>query len=96
MDEADRMLDMGFSDAIDDRSFALRLRHVRLAVFRNPPEAIAAISGRVQQNPLTIEIDTVDALPAIEQQFFETSSHGKIPLLQSYLASINPASCVVL
>ncbi|MBD3706642.1 hypothetical protein IE983_03390 [Enterobacter hormaechei] len=31
----------------------------------------------MQKNPLTIEIDTVDALPAIEQQFFETSQQGK-------------------
>ncbi|HFG8671825.1 TPA: ATP-dependent RNA helicase [Salmonella enterica subsp. enterica serovar Weltevreden] len=71
MDEADRMLDMGFSDAI------------------------AAISGRVQQQPIRIEIDTVDALPAIEQQFFETSAHEKISLLQTLLSQHQPASCVV-
>jgi ATP-independent RNA helicase DbpA len=59
------------------------------------PEAIAAISGRVQKNPLTIEIDSVDALPAIEQQFFETSQQGKIPLLQKLLSQHQPASCVV-
>lgn len=82
MDEADRMLDMGFSDAIDEViRFAPATRQTLL--FLPPPEAIAAISGRVQKNPLTIEIDTVDALPAIEQQFFETSQHGKIPLLQN-------------
>ncbi|PKS22990.1 hypothetical protein CX680_31370, partial [Klebsiella pneumoniae] len=34
------------------------------------PAAIAAISGRVQRNPQTIEIDTVDALPAIEPLLF--------------------------
>ena len=49
----------------------------------------------MQKNPLTIEIDTVDALPAIEQQFFETSQHGKIPLLQKLLSQHQPASCVV-
>ncbi|RCK01091.1 ATP-dependent RNA helicase DbpA, partial [Klebsiella pneumoniae] len=59
------------------------------------PAAIAAISGRVQRNPQTIEIDTVDALPAIEQQFFEVSRHGKIALLQRLLSQHQPASCVV-
>lgn len=95
MDEADRMLDMGFSEAIDEViRFAPESRQT-LLFSATWPEAIAAISGRVQRNPLSIEIDTVDALPAIEQQFFETSAHGKIPLLQTLLSQHQPASCVV-
>ncbi|HCM9548360.1 ATP-dependent RNA helicase DbpA [Enterobacter hormaechei subsp. xiangfangensis] len=95
MDEADRMLDMGFSDAIDEViRFAPATRQT-LLFSATWPEAIAAIRGRVQKNPLTIEIDTVDALPAIEQQFFETSQQGKIPLLQKLLSQHQPASCVV-
>lgn len=94
MDEADRMLDMGFSDAIDEViRFAPDDRQT-LLFSATWPEAIAAISGRVQKNPLTIEIDSV-ALPAIEQQFFETSQQGKIPLLQKLLSQHHPASCVV-
>lgn len=95
MDEADRMLDMGFSDAIDDVIRFAPASRQTLLFSATSPEAIAAISGRVQQNPLTIEIDTVDALPAIEQQFFETSAHGKISLLQKLLSQHQPASCVV-
>ncbi|MFA1285527.1 ATP-dependent RNA helicase DbpA [Citrobacter telavivensis] len=95
MDEADRMLDMGFSEAIDEViRFAPESRQT-LLFSATWPEAIAAISGRVQRNPLSIEIDSVDALPAIEQQFFETSTHGKIPLLQTLLSQHQPASCVV-
>ncbi|EPJ5576801.1 ATP-dependent RNA helicase DbpA [Citrobacter farmeri] len=95
MDEADRMLDMGFSEAIDEViRFAPESRQT-LLFSATWPEAIAAISGRVQRNPLSIEIDSVDALPAIEQQFFESSAHGKIPLLQTLLSQHQPASCVV-
>ncbi|HEE9440189.1 TPA: ATP-dependent RNA helicase DbpA, partial [Salmonella enterica subsp. enterica serovar Typhimurium] len=95
MDEADRMLDMGFSDAIDEViRFAPATRQT-LLFSATWPEAIAAISGRVQQQPIRIEIDTVDALPAIEQQFFETSAHEKISLLQTLLSQHQPASCVV-
>ncbi|HFN6477374.1 TPA: ATP-dependent RNA helicase DbpA [Citrobacter farmeri] len=95
MDEADRMLDMGFSEAIDEViRFAPESRQT-LLFSATWPEEIAAISGRVQRNPLSIEIDSVDALPAIEQQFFETSAHGKIPLLQTLLSQHQPASCVV-
>ncbi|HAT6803086.1 TPA: ATP-dependent RNA helicase DbpA [Citrobacter freundii] len=95
MDEADRMLDMGFSEAIDEVIRFAPASRQTLLFSATWPEAIAAISGRVQRNPLSIEIDTVDALPAIEQQFFETSVHGKIPLLQTLLSQHQPASCVV-
>ena len=50
MDEADRMLDMGFSDAIDEViRFAPATRQT-LLFSATWPEAIAAISGRVQKN----------------------------------------------
>ncbi|ANR80943.1 ATP-dependent RNA helicase DbpA [Kosakonia sacchari] len=95
MDEADRMLDMGFSDAINEViAFAPASRQT-LLFSATWPEAIAAISGRVQRNPETIEIDTVDALPAVEQQFFEVSRNGKASLLQKLLSEHRPASCVV-
>lgn len=95
MDEADRMLDMGFSDAIDAViSFAPDSRQT-LLFSATWPEAIAAISGRVQRDPHTIEIDTVDELPAIEQQFFDVPRAGKITLLQKLLSQHRPASCVV-
>ncbi|MBJ9257731.1 ATP-dependent RNA helicase DbpA [Citrobacter amalonaticus] len=95
MDEADRMLDMGFSEVIDEVIRFAPASRQTLLFSATWPEAIAAISGRVQRNPLSIEIDAVDALPAIEQQFFETSAHGKIPLLQTLLSQHQPASCVV-
>lgn len=95
MDEADRMLDMGFSDAIDEVIRFAPADRQTLLFSATWPAAIAAISGRVQRHPETIEIDSVDALPAIEQQFFEVSRHGKIALLQRLLSQHQPASCVV-
>lgn len=95
MDEADRMLDMGFSDAIDDVICFAPASRQTLLFSATWPEAIAAISGRVQRDPLAIEIDSTDALPPIEQQFYETSSKGKIPLLQRLLSLHQPSSCVV-
>ncbi len=83
------MLDMGFSDAIDDVIRFAPASRQTLLFSATWPEAIAAISGRVQRDPLAIEIDSTDALPPIEQQFYETSSKGKIPLLQRLLACIS-------
>ncbi|SFT69030.1 ATP-dependent RNA helicase DbpA [Kosakonia arachidis] len=95
MDEADRMLDMGFSEAIDAVIRFAPASRQTLLFSATWPEAIAAISGRVQRDPETIEIDSVDALPAIEQQFFEVSRQGKVALLQKLLSEHRPASCVV-
>lgn len=95
MDEADRMLDMGFSDAIDEVIRYAPASRQTLLFSATWPEAIAAISGRVQRDPQTIEIDSVDALPSIEQQFFDVSQSGKIKLLQKLLSQHQPASCVV-
>ena len=95
MDEADRMLDMGFSDAIDEVIRFAPASRQTLLFSATWPDTIAAISGRVQREPETIEIDSVDTLPAIEQQFFDVPRHGKIELLQQLLSQHQPASCVV-
>lgn len=63
------MLDMGFQDAIDDviRFAPALCRHF---CFRQPG-SFGAISGRKCSAISAIEIDSTDALPPIEQQFYE-------------------------
>ncbi|ATF95183.1 ATP-dependent RNA helicase DbpA [Cedecea neteri] len=95
LDEADRMLDMGFADAIDEVIAHAPAKRQTLLFSATWPAAIAAISGRIQRDPQTIEIDTVDELPSVEQQFYEVSRGGKIGLLLTLLSKHQPASCVV-
>lgn len=56
------------------------------------PEAIAAISGRVQRDPLAIEIDSTDALPPIEQQFWRDIQQRQ----NSVVAKVKFASAILL
>ena len=95
LDEADRMLDMGFADAIDEVISHAPQDRQTLLFSATWPTAIASISSRVQRSPETIEIDSVDELPSVEQQFYEISRSGKISLLQKLLSKHEPASCVV-
>ena len=95
LDEADRMLDMGFVDAIDEVIASMPSERQTLLFSATWPDAIAAISGRIQRDPLAIEINSVDELPAVEQQFYEVFRKGKIDLLQKLLSREQPASCVV-
>lgn len=95
LDEADRMLDMGFADAIDEVISHAPAKRQTLLFSATWPTAIASISKRVQHDPLSIEIDSVDELPSVEQQFYEVTRGGKISLLQKLLSKHQPASCVV-
>lgn len=95
LDEADRMLDMGFAEAIDQVIAHAPAARQTLLFSATWPKAIAAISARIQRSPLAIEIDSVDELPAVEQQFYEVARGRKITLLQQLLSKHQPASCVV-
>ena len=95
LDEADRMLDMGFADDITDILSRTPEERQTLLFSATWPDEIAAVSRRFQRDPQTIEINSTDELPAVEQQFYEVSRRGKTEMLQKLLSREQPASCVV-
>lgn len=95
LDEADRMLDMGFFDDISDIISQMSTQRQTLLFSATWPDEIAKISRKIQQDPVTIEINSPDELPAVEQQFYEISRYGKLGLLQKLLSHHQPNSCVV-
>ncbi|KAB8313655.1 ATP-dependent RNA helicase DbpA [Erwinia endophytica] len=95
LDEADRMLEMGFRDDIDNIISHCPSSRQTLLFSATWPEDIAKISQRIQQDPLTVETDVVADLPSVEQLFFETSAGDKLSVLVGLLSKHQPASCVV-
>ncbi len=86
LDEADRMLDMGFREAIDDIAGRIAKHHQTLLFSATYPDDIKAISHRVQRNPLEIVVEApVEAKPAIEQRFIEVEPARKIDALTQLL-----------
>ncbi|QKJ87240.1 ATP-dependent RNA helicase DbpA [Paramixta manurensis] len=95
LDEADRMLEMGFRDDIDAIISYTPVERQTLLFSATWPQGIAQISQRIQRQPLTIETDDVAELPAIEQRFYEVSGREKLSLLIGVLSQQQPVSCVV-
>ncbi|GAB2553713.1 ATP-dependent RNA helicase DbpA [Rhodanobacter koreensis] len=88
LDEADRMLDMGFSEAIDDIVGRIAKHHQTLLFSATYPDEIRAVSQRVQKNPVEITVEApLEAKPAIEQQFIEVEPAQKLDALAQLLGS---------
>jgi ATP-independent RNA helicase DbpA len=87
LDEADRMLDMGFSEAIDDIIGRIAKHHQTLLFSATYPDEIRAVSARVQKNPVVVTVAaTAELQPAIEQQFIELEPAQKMDALAQLLA----------
>ena len=69
LDEADRMLDMGFSDEIDAILDHLPQQRQTLLFSATYPSGIAEISDQVQDDPIHIDVTEEDTSPEIEEHW---------------------------
>ncbi|MEO8809127.1 MAG: ATP-dependent RNA helicase DbpA [Rhodanobacter sp.] len=92
LDEADRMLDMGFSEAIDDIIGRIAKHHQTLLFSATYPDEIRAVSQRVQIDPVVVTVDApAEERPAIEQRFHEVEAAQKPDALAQLLAGAHAA-----
>ena len=97
LDEADRMLDMGFSDELDAILKHLPADRQTLLFSATYPQAIAKISKRVQRNPTTVDV-TDDEEPALITQYWcsvtrENRCAELVRALQAWGGSLNLVFC---
>ncbi|EFE94903.1 DEAD/DEAH box helicase [Serratia odorifera DSM 4582] len=95
LDEADRMLDMGFADDIDQVISYTPPQRQTLLFSATYPAGIERISDRVQRAPLSVEVDDGDAPTTIAQRFYETTRDQRPALLVAAIRHFQPTSCVV-
>ena len=95
LDEADRMLDMGFIDAITavvDQAPKTRQTLLFSATY---PDEIRTLSRRLQVNPVEVTVDNVVSETDIEEIFFEVESGSRSDALAALLLHHQPESALV-
>ncbi len=95
LDEADRMLDMGFyDDIIDIISYTPKQRQTLLFSATYPDE-IKNISKSIQHDPIDIRVDSLHDNKKIKQVFYEIKKGDRTKTLVALLQHYRPASSVV-
>jgi ATP-dependent RNA helicase DbpA len=95
LDEADRMLDMGFADDLRSIVEATPTQRQTLLFSATIPQSIQTISRELQRDPLDITVADEPDEARIEQLFFEVDEAQKLVALETLLLQHRPASALV-
>ncbi|MBC8018739.1 MAG: ATP-dependent RNA helicase DbpA [Verrucomicrobia bacterium] len=95
LDEADRMLDMGFQDEISALIAATPKKKQTLLFSATYPEAIAAMSATIQHEAVVVSVDEAHVDGAIEQVLYEVDKDERTAALNRILGHYRPESTLV-
>ena len=95
LDEADRMLEMGFQEELDS-IFAQTPRHRQTLLFSATfPNQIQAISRRVMQDPVTVKVESKHDSVTIQQYFYKVQNDQRLEALTLLIQHHKPQSTVI-
>jgi ATP-independent RNA helicase DbpA len=92
LDEADRMLDMGFFDDIAKVATRCPAQRQTLLFSATYPEGIARLAARFLREPVTVKVEAQHTGAAIEQRWYEVTESQRIPAVSRLLDHFRPAS----
>ena len=95
LDEADRMLDMGFYDDILNIINVTPLSRQTLLFSATYPEKIKQVSDRVQIKPKDIRIESSHDIPEINQIFFEVDKSHRIKMVYKLISHYELESILI-
>jgi len=95
LDEADRMLDMGFQEEIEFIASHLPDDRQTLLFSATFPNEIKSISSKLLSNPTHIRTVSAATTPNIEQIFYRTTEDRRLYALTGLIAREQPKSCLV-
>ncbi|WP_375446923.1 DEAD/DEAH box helicase [uncultured Fibrella sp.] len=95
LDEADKMLDMGFSDDILKIVDTLPKERQTLLFSATMPAKIKTLASKLLQNPEEIRLSVSKPAAGIDQQIYLAKDHQKLPLLEHLMGTMDVKSMVL-
>jgi ATP-independent RNA helicase DbpA len=94
LDEADRMLDMGFYDSIAEIISQTPTRRQTLLFSATYPSGIKQLSATFMRDPQQVKADALHDDTQIEQRFYEIAPEERMEAVVKLLNCYRPQSCV--
>ncbi|PHS69051.1 MAG: ATP-dependent RNA helicase DbpA [Methylophaga sp.] len=95
LDEADRMLDMGFAEVMQDIISHTPKNRQTLLFSATYPDTIKQMSKSIQNKPLTVTVESEHQSAVIEQLFYEIKKHERNNSLLALFEHYQPETTVV-
>jgi ATP-independent RNA helicase DbpA len=95
LDEADRMLDMGFRDDIRHIASLTPSKRQTLLFSATYPDEIQSLSEDFQHQPVNISVEAVHSEQNISQLFYQIEKHERVKTLMALLSHHQPQSTVI-
>ncbi len=95
LDEADRMLDMGFINSINTIVSHTHSQRQTLLYSATYPTSIRGLSQHIQKRPVEVTISATDQHTHIDQQFYLAENNDKPEVLLKLLGDLHDSSAVI-